>query len=412
MRKITILSVLLVISFLGIISCGGNSRNQGATLEWWQFWTDPAIKPTIEKIVADYERANPNVKINLTDLTWNNGHEKIVIAFSSGTAPDIVELGSDWVPEFSSSGHLADITSNLIKDTAQFYGWPPGIYDSKIYAHPWILGTRVLYINRTLMKQAGFAENYAPANWDQLKTLCYKIDSLGKDIYGFGSNAAEKHTLYKKFLPFAWAAGGRVISRDGKYATVSSDKFYDALKFYKDLNDSCSQIDTQRRLEDAFLAGKIGVIISGDWLLKRIRNEKSDIDFITALIPGPVYPGKSFVGGEYLAVSSKSPNKDEAVKFIKYLTNAQNELLFCQANYSANPANKETTKDKFFNDDPNLQVFIKQMNISSFPPADPKWVSIEDIIETTLENVLFNKAPVAEALYEARGKIQNLIDNK
>jgi multiple sugar transport system substrate-binding protein len=412
MRKKIILSTLLAISLSGILSCGGNSRHQGVTLEWWQFWTDPAIRPTIEQIVVDYEKANPGVKINLTDLTWSNGHEKIVIAFSSGTAPDIVELGSDWVPEFSSTGQLADITSDVIKDTSQFYGWPPGIYDSKIYAFPWILGTRVLYINRTLMKQAGFDENYAPGNWEQMKALCYKIDSLGKDIHGFGSNAAEKHTLYKKFLPFAWAAGGRVISRDGKYATVSSNKFYDALKFYKDLNDSCSLIDTQRRLEDAFLEGKVGVIISGDWLLKRIRNENSNIDFITTLIPGPTYPGRSFVGGEYLAVSAKSVNKNEAVKFIKYLTNAQNELLFCQQNFSANPANKETAKDKFFSDDPNLQVFIKQMNLSPFPPADTRWVAIEDIIETTLENVLFNNTPVAESLYEARRKIQEIIDNK
>lgn len=413
MKKIFSFFGAVIFCLFIFLSCSNGEKKDGTiVLEWWQFWTDPAIRPTIEKMVADFEAQNLNVKIKLTDLTWGNGHEKIVVAFSTGTAPDIVELGSDWILEFSSAGLLAPLTQEVIKDTAAFYGWPPTIYNDQVYAFPWILGTRVLYLNKDLLVKAGFKEDFMPVNWQQLKDVCYKIKALGKDIYGFGSNAAEKHTLYKKFLPFFWSNGGRIIGQDGKYAVISSDKGYQALKFYKELNDSCSMIDTQRRLEDAFLEGKIGIIISGDWLLKRIRNEKTPVNFSTSLIPGPVYPGKSFVGGEYLAVSAKSPHKAEAIKFIKFITEQQNQLAFCRANYSANPSNKETAKDKFFSDDPNLQIFIMQMNLSKFPAPAPRWVYIEEIIETMLEDALFNGVPEAEALYKARNKIQQLIDKK
>ncbi len=411
MKTNKLYAIILIVSLLGLLSCSGKN-NGPTTIEWWQFWTDPSIKPTLEKIVADYEAQNPDIKIKLTDLTWGNGHEKIVVAFSSGTAPDIVELGSDWIYEFASTGQLMPMSKDLVKDTSGYYGWPPAIYNNDIYAMPWILGTRVLYINRTLMIRAMKDSNFVPITFDQLKTLCFKIDSLGNGVRGFGSNAAEKHTLYKKFLPFFWSFGGRIISRNGNFAVISSQKGYDALKYYKNLSDSCSLVDTQRRIEDAFLAGKVGVIISGDWLLKRIRNEKINIDFMTALIPGPVYPGKSFVGGEYLSVSAKSPHRAEALKFIRYITDRENQLAFCKANYSANPSNKETANDKFFNDDPALQIFIKEINLSPFPAPDPQWVYIEDIIETMLEEVLFKGMPVADGLYAARGKIQKLIDNK
>ena len=409
MKKHIILSVTLLLAAV-ILSCSGGQKQDGAvTLEWWQFWTDPAIKPTIEKMVADYETANPNVKVNLTDLTWANGHEKIVVAFSSGTAPDIVELGSDWVAEFSSAGQLADITENVIKDTAQFNGWSAGTWDSRIFARPWILGTRILFINRSLLRQTALGENAIPINWDQLKEICYAIDSLGKDIYGFGSNAAEKHRLYKKYLPFLFSADGRIVSRDGKYAVFASDRAYRALKLYKELSDSCSMIDTQRRLEDAFLDGKVGVIISGDWLLKRIRNENIDIDFVTTLIPGPKYPWKSFAGGEFLAISENSTNKAEAARFIEYITSAENQLLFCKANYTATPSSKVAAKDEFFRSDPNLQTFIMQLNMSQMVTPMPQWVYVEDIIEKALEEVLFNDAPAAETLYEANQKIKELI---
>ncbi|MFH2037342.1 MAG: extracellular solute-binding protein, partial [Candidatus Zixiibacteriota bacterium] len=372
----------------------------------------PTIKPVIEQMVADYEANNPNIKINLTDLTWADGHDKIVIAFSSGTAPDIVELGSDWVAEFSTTGQLANLTEYLTADSANYYGWTPAVYDSSIYAQPWILGTRVLYINKDLMAQAGFDSTFVPYKWDMLKEVCYKIDSLGKDIHGFGSNAAEKHRLYKKWLPFFWSLDGRIMSLDGKYCVISSDKAYKSLKFYKELNDSCSMVDTQRRLEDAFLDGKIGVIISGDWLLKRIKNEKKKINFMTSIFPGLDYPGKSFAGGEYLAVSKNSPNKEAATKFIKYITNPENQLVFCKANYSANPSSKIAAQDSFFVSDLNLNTFVRQMNLSKMSPPMTQWVYVEGIIEQTLENVLFNGVPMAESLYDAKHKIEDLVLNK
>ncbi|UCD16963.1 MAG: extracellular solute-binding protein [Candidatus Zixiibacteriota bacterium] len=396
-----------------LLSCSSGDRRSGVvTLDWWQFWTDPSVKPTIEQIVADFEAQNPGINISITDLTWANGHEKIVMAFASGTAPDIVELGSDWIPELSSAGKLADLTGDAAGDSADFSAWTPGTYDNQIYAFPWILGTRVLYINTVLMTRAGYDEDFVPFNWPQLKELCYKIDSLGKDMYGFGANAAEKHRLYKKFLPFLWSNGGSIMSRDGSFSTIASDKSYAALKFYKELCDSTGMVDTQRRLEDAFLEGKVGVIISGDWLLKRIRNEQHDIPFITALIPGPKFPGKSFVGGEYLAVSRQSKYKSAAIKFIRFLTSRDNQLLFCKANYTATPSSKTAAKDPFFAKDPQLQTFVKQLNLSKMPKVDQHWVYIEDVLETTLENVLYQGAPVAESLYEAKLEIEKIVSGQ
>jgi len=408
--KITAGSIILILCGLIILSCGGNGGQ--AKLTWWQFWTDPAIKPTIEKMVADYEATNPGIDIEITDLTWANGHEKIVVAFSSGTAPDIIELGSDWVAEFSYNNQLASMTKDVIEDTAGFFGWTPGIYNNEIYAFPWILGTRVLFINRDLARQAGYDDRFIPVNWEDLRGVCYDINKLGKDIYGFGSNAAEKHRLYKKVLPFLWAQDGTIITENGKYAVFASEKTIKAIEFYKELHDSCSMVDTQRRLEDAFLEGRIGVIISGDWLLKRIKNEGLKINFLTTLIPGPNYPGKSFVGGEYLAVSQASKNKEKAIRFIKYITSKENQLAFCKANYSANPSNKEAARDPFFMDDENLQIFVKQLEMSRVPCATPQWVYIEDIIEKAIEDILFNDAPIADEVYEANSEIQKLIDSQ
>ena len=154
------------------------------TVSWWQFWTDPTIKPVIESIITDFEKQNPDIKIELTDLTWANGHEKIVISFASDNGPDLVELGSDWIAEFASNGLLWDLTDEIGSDSAGYQGWGMATYKDKVYAYPWFLGTRVLFGNKDLIKRAGYDEDFVPIKMKDLKEAAIKINGLSKNIYG------------------------------------------------------------------------------------------------------------------------------------------------------------------------------------------------------------------------------------
>ncbi|HEX2897584.1 MAG TPA: sugar ABC transporter substrate-binding protein, partial [candidate division Zixibacteria bacterium] len=260
------------------------NSSSATTIEFWQFWTDATTKPVITQIVGDFEKQNPDIKVNVTDLTWANGHEKIVIAFASKSGPDVLELGSDWLAQFADAGQLADISQYIAADSASFRGWGLSTYNSKVYGWPWILGTRVLFGNRDLLDKAGLDSNFIPVTFADLRNAAFHVRKLGKSTYGWGSNTAERHRLYKKFLPFFWSFGGKFFSDDGKYCLVSSDYAVEALKVYKDLHDSAGYVADQRGIEDAFLDGKIGYIISGDWLLKRIEQEKRNINFTTSLM--------------------------------------------------------------------------------------------------------------------------------
>jgi multiple sugar transport system substrate-binding protein len=232
---------------------------------------------------------------------------------------------------------------------------------------------------------------------------------LEKGIYGWGSNTAEKHRLYKKFLPFFWSYGAKIFSEDGKYSLIASDYAVEALKLYKELHDSCGYVADQRGIEDAFLAGKIGFIISGDWLLKRIELENRKINFSTTLMPGTKFPGKSFLGGEILCINNASEKKEAALKFIKFITSPDNQVKFCKANYSSTPSSKLAQKDAYFTSNPHFLTFNKQILLSNHPPVDPDWVEIEDIIEKAVEESLFGKSElVAEPLRQARHKIEAL----
>ena len=90
-----------------------------------------------------------------------------------------------------------DMSADAAADTADFDGWGMATYNDKIYARPWILGTRVLFANRDLLNRAGYDTAFFPINWDDLKKAAFKIDSLGKEIYGWGSNAPKSTASIK-----------------------------------------------------------------------------------------------------------------------------------------------------------------------------------------------------------------------
>ena len=256
-----------------IFACSGDD-DDSQTIRFWQFWSDMNTKPVVEKIISDFEKENPGVKVKITDLTWANGHDKLVISFAAKDPPDVMELGSDWIAEFASEGLLMEFQTEFPENYLS-----PAIWQGNTYALPWMLASRILYFNLDLLDRA---EVSIPRNWEELRIACEEIDNLGDDYFGFGCNSAEKHRLYKKYLPFLWSNRGRILSPNGRSCDLNSQNAIEALEFYLRLCD-CGAIESQRRLEEYFIDGKLGFIISGGWLLNKLK--RSDTDFEYRLIP-------------------------------------------------------------------------------------------------------------------------------
>jgi multiple sugar transport system substrate-binding protein len=386
----------MMILACALLTC--NSQPKQKTFEFWQFWTDPKARPVVQNLVAQFERENPDWKVNITDLTWADGHQKIVVAFGAGNPPDLLELGSDWIAEFVSAGALSEITG----DTSAILMAGAGISNGKLYAWPWMIDTRVLYFNRSLLDKAGAK---LPSNWAELLDACRKINTLGDGICGFGANSNEPHRLYKKFLPFVWSDGGNII--DGYKISVISPEVLRALSFYGELAQ-CGRVETQKNLEDAFCDGKLGFVISGGWLLKRLQDKPPSFEYQLS----PITPektggaGLSFAGGEYLVIPQKSPNKEAANKLMLLLTQMENSRMLCDSvGFGFPPYRNQNIalKDK--------AVLFEQLSKSRPSPFNPNWVYIESAIETMVEEVTLGKSTPEQASQTAQAKIDEILKN-
>jgi len=139
---------LLLLICLLYLSCS-TAKEKENVIHFWQFWSDINTKPIIEELVAEFEAQNPGVKVKITDLTWANGHDKLVISFAANDPPDLMELGSDWIAEFA----LNDLLAEMCSDLPENYLYP-ATWNENLHALPWLVASRVLYFNVDLLNQS------------------------------------------------------------------------------------------------------------------------------------------------------------------------------------------------------------------------------------------------------------------
>ncbi|MFM7340797.1 MAG: ABC transporter substrate-binding protein, partial [Bacteroidota bacterium] len=165
------------------------------------FLNSPEHQKELETMLAEFSKAE-HVKVELIGLNWSDGKTKLISAFNSGTEPDIIELGSDWVAQFSGAGVLSKLTLQEIQ-SERFppVSLGPAIWNDSHYAVPWVLSTRIMFVNDGLREKAGLSQIPYPKTISELKDQASTIQqACGKGVYGIGIISQDLHQVYKRVL--------------------------------------------------------------------------------------------------------------------------------------------------------------------------------------------------------------------
>ncbi len=186
------------------------------------------------------------------------------------------------------------------------------------------------------------------------------------------------------------------MSDDGTRSELDTPAAIGALDFYLKLCDS-GLIESQRRLEEYFRQGKIGAVISGGWLLDRLRQTPPDFEYkLSEFFTPDGNTGTSFFGGEYLAIGAKSEKREAAQRLARFLTEKNNSQTLCAAAGFGFPPYTDIAVT-----DPNTQVELKQLINSKSNPPTPLWVDIERDIEDAIEAAMYGHGTASEILTTA-----------
>jgi ABC-type glycerol-3-phosphate transport system substrate-binding protein len=141
----------------------GGKKGSEISLTYWGLWEeDAAIKP----LIAEYEAANPKVKINYIKQSQHDYRERLTNALAKVGAPDIFRFHNTWVPMLKKDLDYLPASVMTATDFAQSF-YPVASDDltsgTGIVGIPLMYDGLTLFINEDIFSAAG---KVPPSNWD------------------------------------------------------------------------------------------------------------------------------------------------------------------------------------------------------------------------------------------------------
>ncbi|MBI3125630.1 MAG: extracellular solute-binding protein, partial [Ignavibacteriales bacterium] len=212
------------------------------------FWAMGVEGETVAKLIPEFEKQNPNIKVKVLQIAWIAAHEKLITAFASETLPDVFQLGNTWIPEFEAISSIEPLNkfvskSSVVSREKFFDGiWETNVLDSTVYGIPWYVDTRVMFYRTDILKAVGY--NSAPKTWAELYDASKKIKQKFNS-YSFFIPTNE----WLPFILFGLQNNAELLKNKNQYANFSSKEFKDAIvylaKFY---HEDLAPVDMQQVL--------------------------------------------------------------------------------------------------------------------------------------------------------------------
>jgi len=348
---------------------------------------EDATKAAYEKMIADFEKANPNIKVKSLGIPFNQYKDQILISSTGGNPPDVMMANQNFSAAFVGAGIAAPleglVSANALNDIVD--GSKQGVtYDDKIMAFPWAPHPNALFWNKALFKEAGLDPETPPATWDEMIEMAKKIASLKKDadgnpIYGIGvNNASLSYTgnmLFRDVLTY----GGTFMNDQGEIIFDQGDALKQALTNVQDLvNSGAAPKGVEiKDLRGMFGAGTLGMHIDGDMARQIFRDtsgkgEAFDAEWgVTVIPPGVTGKSETVFSEHQLLIAKNSKKHEAAAKLVEYLVSQEAMITYHQMN-GVMSARTSIAALPEMNEDDYAAVFNKQMSTASpFPAKNP-----------------------------------------
>lgn len=423
--KLTLVTILLA---LAVLALGAMPAAAKTTITFWYSWTGHEAQ-ALESLIVEFNKTHDDIQVKgISQGGWSNHHQKLLTAISGGTAPDVANLGSDYLPEWAHNGAIVPLDGYIKEskfDLSDFYqvSLQMGRQEGKIYGLTLNQDTYALLWNKDLFKRAGLDPNKPPKTIEELDAMAEKLTLKAKNgkIEQIG------------FLPdFPWghfdlygpAFGGSFYDAKTGKITANDPAIIRALEweqsYYKKYNFQSistfkSGLGQYATPGYAFYAGKVAMVVEGEWQSAFIPRFAPKLDWGAAPFPSPkdvpeAY-GATTTVGSLLIIPKGSKHQKEAWEFIEWMEQPKNAGKFSSA-ISNVPPFKSLGDDPEFTSDANFRVFMKLLG----SPNARHWpqISVANMYTTELgsaeEAAILGKKPAKAVLDEVTKKVQEALD--
>ena len=414
------------------VAAGANDSTADGTTEAskepvtlrFSWWGSDSRHQALLAVIEAYEKKNPNVSVEAEYQGYDGYYEKIMTTLSSNTAPDIIQLSKEWLPDIQGAKHyLADLSTlpvdlstlkdNLLEISGTYRG-EPNIFPCTVG------GSTIVYVNTDFAEQYGvdLTKKYT---WDEIKELGKSIHEKDSDVYLMTADADMLNRLYVQ--PYLAQITGKPLIDEETYTMNFTEA--DAAAAFRNIEELYSTNTIEPFGEAAAFAGqadqnmkwingKVGMIVDYTGSAPKYI---ASIDSPLEVIPLPVIEnaktsGSIYGGDRGYAINDNSTNKEEAAKFLDFLMNDPESIKICKTDVGYCPTKQ--SDDILIAEGVISEVQKKAVEVSAENSYTNNMISgnteLEVVRKDLIQEVIYGDITPEEAAKELVEQYQEILD--
>ncbi len=303
------------------------AQDPDVTLEFvvWNYSLD-----TIADNVRLFEEANPGIKVNVTDYTWPDYHDSLVLRFRGNTQTDVIYGGQDWLPAWAAAGFLAPLNEIAPEAIEAYRADLAGFtlndmtYDGNLYGLPYYADTISFIYNQRILNDAGIE---VPTTWEEVADAARKLKANGMErpiVYEFNQ---ELPNFFDAFVAQVYGRGGDLFDENGEAIFDQPDNAaFQQLSWLRDViaDELVAFENHESTIIPAMNSGNHAFTIVYNYVLAAMNNTADQPlagEFALARMPGEAQSTLGFT--KFYAITAQAAGDDArreaAWKFVDFM---------------------------------------------------------------------------------------------
>ncbi|MBS4218699.1 sugar ABC transporter substrate-binding protein [Bacillus sp. FJAT-49711] len=394
-------TVMLVLMMCLIIGCSSNGKtNQGSSggdsangkngetakgednkpVELsFIWWGEQARHDRTQEAIKLFEEQNPDIKIKAEFSGWDGYWEKMATRAAGKNMPDLVQMSSAYLAEYTDRGLLVDLTQYIDSGIINFDNVQPALKEiGKIGDHIYSvsLGTSnsAMFYDPAMFEKAGVQEPKPGYTYEEMEDMSKQIkDNFGKGYFGITTfNNSEAFSVYLR------QNGQDFYNEDFTDLGFDDQLLIDYYNYWLELMNNGISTTAEdeagiQGLEDSFLVlGKSPMAVGPANTLAAFTEASGRSLKMTTYpsVPNGL-PGQTAGSATHLSISANSQNPEEAARFIDFMTNSLEANLILMADRGVPISSKIREGMAPELDDVTKQLFEYMDTVEDYTVAAP-----------------------------------------
>lgn len=386
-RTVMLISVMLgLVAFLTPTLCLGATK--------LVVWESSGPEENWVRKMGELYFQETGVEIEVHPVDQLSQSDKLALDGPAGKGADIVVWPHDKLGQTIEQGLLWELPEDRL-DLSNFTASAVDAmrYQGKLYGIPYAVEALALIYNPDLLPEV-------PATFDELIAIAKEFNNPRQNKWGFMFDILDFYFAYGFFGGYgAYVFKDTGSGLDPDDIGLANAGAIEAVKYLKTFRDSglIPEGTTKDVIDGLFIEGNLMAQINGPWAYANYK--EAGAKYAVAPLPklsNGRYP-QTFIGVKGYYISNFSDKKEEALKFIQWLTSKENSLKHYQ-DTAIIPSREDVINMPAFQENKTFQAFAIQATRSIPMPNIPEIMQVWDPMANAITFVLRNNGDPEEIL--------------